>query len=591
MASKHPMPSLKERDIFFAALDLATDPERSTYLDQACGQDASLRASVEALLKNHKEDDPLKEKYDTNWPPLVAGERIGDTIDRYKLLEELGEGGHGVVYLAEQQKPFRRQVALKLIKLGMDTRQVVRRFESERQALAILDHSGIAKVYDAGATANGRPYFVMELVRGIKITEYADILQLTIPQRVELFIKVCKALQHAHERGIVHRDIKPSNILVAEEDGEPLPKVIDFGIAKATDSDGATGKTLITAAGQLIGTPQYMSPEQAGLNGGNVDRRTDIYSLGVLLHELSIGRLPLKIDGIGIHEQIILIREVKPQKPSNTFEHLPASEQAHIVERRKTDVVTLIKAMQGTLDSIVLKCIARDREERFETIGELLGQIQLYIKNYSEEKLEVVKPEITAVRGSINTQSKSVNDRIEAQKSIFTRNYNLLWVPPFVISFETSFLIAISTNAILSTIFTKIYNPVVFLGLLASIVGLSQFAFFKKIRKRIRYSLVGIFPFLAGVNLIPPAIPAYGKSKYAVTRSRKRYYVFACIQTIRIVACLLLISLIILFEFIYVFALFDNKSADLETDFGIIIMLMACVLTRTIVANGKLLKK
>jgi serine/threonine protein kinase len=281
--------------IFHKAVEIPDATERAAYLDEACKGDEKLRAEVEGLLKAHEQaGDFLK-------APTFGAEVIldnalkiegpGSIIGRYKLLEQIGEGGFGVVYMAQQQEPINRRVALKIIKLGMDTKQVIARFEAERQALAMMDHPNIAKVLDAGATDTGRPYFVMELVKGIPITEYCDKNNLDTRGRLELFIDVCKAVQHAHQKGIIHRDIKPSNVMITLHDGKPVPKVIDFGIAKAT-SHRLTEKTLFTKYAQMIGTPEYMSPEQAEMSGLNIDTRTDIYSLGVLLYELLTGVTP-----------------------------------------------------------------------------------------------------------------------------------------------------------------------------------------------------------------------------------------------------------------------------------------------------------
>ena len=285
-------PTHPEVAILNAALELPVG-ERAAYLDNACAGDVALRRRVEELLHAHEQAGDFLGK---TVPMPVADlmlERTGVMIGRYKLLEQIGEGGFGVVYMAEQVEPVRRKVAVKIIKLGMDTKQVIARFEAERQALALMDHPNIAKVLDAGATAAGRPYFVMELVRGIPISEYCDQAQLSSAERLHLFMKVCQAVQHAHQKGIIHRDIKPSNVLVTLHDGAPVPKVIDFGVAKALGQK-LTDKTLFTGFQQLIGTPAYMSPEQAELSGLDVDTRSDIYSLGVLLYELLTGMTPLE---------------------------------------------------------------------------------------------------------------------------------------------------------------------------------------------------------------------------------------------------------------------------------------------------------
>ena len=287
----------RDIDVFMEAFQLSHQ-ERIAFLDCACAGDKDLRRSMEALLKSNDQLGDFLEAAPTAVIGKArvksrAGENLGDRVDRYTLLQQIGEGGCGIVFMAEQERPVRRPVALKVIKAGMDTKAVIARFEAERQALALMDHPNIARVFDAGATESGRPYFVMELVDGIKITDYCDSHSLSISGRLELFVQVCDAIQHAHQKGIIHRDIKPSNILVTTEaDAKPMPKVIDFGIAKATAGQQLTDKTVFTTHEMLIGTPAYMSPEQAQLGGLDIDTRTDIYSLGVLLYELLTGTTP-----------------------------------------------------------------------------------------------------------------------------------------------------------------------------------------------------------------------------------------------------------------------------------------------------------
>ena len=326
-------PPNREVALFSVALELPAS-RRAAYLDMACADDPALRLRLEALLRVHEEaipfleipaagaqDSPIDaEAPDTTMRPSSSpAEKAGDRIGRYKLLQQIGEGGCGAVYMAEQEEPVRRRIALKVIKLGMDTKQVVARFEAERQALALMDHPNIAKVFDAGATETGRPFFVMELVKGIPITRYCDENHLSTEQRLRLFVQACQAIQHAHQKGIIHRDIKPSNILVADHDGVPVPKIIDFGIAKATTDQRLTDKTLFTAFEQFMGTPAYMSPEQAKLSGLDIDTRSDIYSLGVLLYELLTGTTPFDTKALlaaGLDEIRRTIREVEPVKPS-----------------------------------------------------------------------------------------------------------------------------------------------------------------------------------------------------------------------------------------------------------------------------------
>ncbi len=316
-----------EKSIYENARRLKTPAERDAFLDRVCHGEPKRKARILALLQAHERtNDVLNALLDN--PVSSSEDRLkegpGETIDRYKLLEKIGEGGMAVVYMAEQEQPIRRKVALKIIKLGMDTKQVIARFEAERQALAMMDHPNIAKVFDAGATETGRPYFVMELVTGVSITEYCDANHLNTKERLKLFMQVCNAIQHAHQKGVIHRDIKPSNVMVTMHDGKPIPKVIDFGIAKATNQR-LTEKTLFTRYAQIIGTPAYMSPEQAELSDVDIDTRSDIYSLGVLLYELLAGTTPFseqQLREAGYLEMQRVIREEEPTKPSTKLEHV-----------------------------------------------------------------------------------------------------------------------------------------------------------------------------------------------------------------------------------------------------------------------------
>ena len=298
-------------------------------------------------------------------------------IGPYKLLEQIGEGGFGVVFMAEQQRPVRRRVALKVIKPGMDTRQVIARFEAERQALALMDHPNISRVLDAGATESGRPYFVMELVRGIPLSEFCDQNRLTVGERLELFITVCHAVQHAHQKGIIHRDIKPNNVLVTLHDGTPVAKVIDFGVAKATGQQ-LTEKTLFTSFAQMIGTPLYMSPEQAEMSGLDVDTRSDIYSLGVLLYELLTGTTPFdqeRMRTAGYDEVRRIIREEEPAKPSARISTLNRAATT-VTANRKSDPSRLRQLFRGELDWIVMKALEKDRNRRYETAAAFAADVQ-----------------------------------------------------------------------------------------------------------------------------------------------------------------------------------------------------------------------
>ena len=371
-----------EESIFDEAL--AKPPlERQAFLDEVCAGQPELREAVESLLSAYQMGSYLEpaEATTTEFGPLV--DETGTHIGAYKLLEKNGEGGMGVVYMAEQRLPIKRRVALKIIKLGMDTKQVVARFEAERQALAMMDHPNIAKVLDAGATDNGRPYFVMELVRGIKVTEYCDQNRLSNGQRLELFSLICQAIQHAHQKGIIHRDIKPSNILVTLHDGVPVPKVIDFGIAKATQAE-LTEKTLVTQFHQLIGTPAYMSPEQAEMSGLDIDTRSDIYSLGVLLYELLTGKTPL--DGkqllrAGYEELLRRIKVDEPLKPSTKARTLEGEERTAVANNRRVDPSRLGNELRGDLDWIVMKTLEKDRARRYETASALAMDIKRHLCN------------------------------------------------------------------------------------------------------------------------------------------------------------------------------------------------------------------
>ncbi len=369
---------MRERDIFIEALELEDAPDRSRYLDKECGSDSKLRLRVERLLEQHERpgscvlDRMAQISADVS---LAVGEP-GQVIGRYKLLELIGEGGFGDVWMAEQKEPVKRRVALKIIKLGMDTKQVIARFETERQALAMMNHENIATILDAGATDAGRPYFVMELVRGVPVTEYCNSEKLDIRQRLELFTKICNAIQHAHQKGIIHRDIKPNNVLVTLYDGKPVPKIIDFGIAKATDAE-LTEKTLFTEHRQIIGTPEYMSPEQAEFSGLDIDTRSDVYSLGVLLYELLTGAAPFDsatLRNAGLQEMLRIIREEEPKKPSTRISSMGDTATSTALNRR-ADIRKLGMLFCGDLDWIAMKCLEKDRTRRYASAKELADEI------------------------------------------------------------------------------------------------------------------------------------------------------------------------------------------------------------------------
>jgi WD40 repeat protein/serine/threonine protein kinase len=384
-------PSNRAKSIFLAAIEEHAPEQWPAFLEQACAGDVFLRGEVEKLLRAQAEmgsfhetprsallaagDDPRG----ADATPLAEGP--GTVIGPYKLLEQIGEGGFGVVFMAEQQQPLRRTVALKVIKPGMDTRQVIARFEAERQALAMMDHQNIARVLDAGATDTGRPYFVMELVRGIPITGFCDDNQLTLTERLELFVAVCQAVQHAHQKGIIHRDLKPSNVLVSLHDGTPLVKVIDFGIAKALGQQRLTDKTLVTGFAQMIGSPLYMSPEQAEMGGQDADTRTDIYALGVLLYKLLTGTTPFDKERLkeASYEEIRrIIREEEPAKPSTRISTLGQA-AITVSANRKSEPRRLSQLFRGELDWIVMKALEKDRNRRYETASSFAADVQRYL--------------------------------------------------------------------------------------------------------------------------------------------------------------------------------------------------------------------
>jgi len=399
------IPKQIEAALFDAALNLRDAEVRKAFLDQACGGNATLRENLEELLDAHTRADwylgidPLQataperggeataEPVAEAHPPSGENQREIEGADvrigRYKLIKRMGEGGCGVVYLAEQEEPVRRQVALKIIRLGMDTERVIARFEMERQTLALMNHPNIAQVLDAGATETGRPYFVMELVPGMRITDYCDQHRLDLPRRLELFVEVCLAIQHAHQKGVLHRDIKPSNILIVEHGDKAVPKVIDFGIAKAIEGRFGDKRTA-TLIEQLIGTPAYMSPEQAQMGGIDVDTRSDIYSLGALLYELLTGRSPFdthQLLELGVEQMRRELIEKDPPRPSKALLSLDSAQLAEVAKKRRCEPAHLIAGLKGDLDWIVTKAMEKDQQRRYATVNGLAVDVQRYLRH------------------------------------------------------------------------------------------------------------------------------------------------------------------------------------------------------------------
>jgi eukaryotic-like serine/threonine-protein kinase len=395
----------RAREIFLACVKRDSTHERAEFIERECGSDDALQSAVVNLLEAHEVNGGFLEKpFDgsfvddngelaTTLGMSTVTEQPGSRIGPYKLLQQIGEGGFGVVYMAQQTQPVRRKVALKIVKAGMDTKEVIARFEAERQALALMDHPNIAKVLDAGTTSSGRPYFVMELVHGVPITEFCDESKLTTPERLELFVDVCRAVQHAHQKGIIHRDLKPSNVLITMNDDRPMPKVIDFGISKAL-SQQLTEKTLFTAFGQMVGTPLYMSPEQAQFSTDDVDTRSDVYSLGVLMYELLTGSTPFDketLQNSGVDEMRRLIREVDPPRPSARVSTLHVEVLSTVSDRRKVDPRKLGHFLRGELDWIVMKALEKDCNRRYESASAFAADVERYL---ADEAVQACPPSV-----------------------------------------------------------------------------------------------------------------------------------------------------------------------------------------------------
>jgi serine/threonine-protein kinase len=371
---------MPDDEIFAVVIELPAS-ERAAHLERVCSIDPAQRARIEALLRGFEASDRFLETPAIERPRGAAEKRPGDLIGRYRLIRRIGSGGCGIVYLAEQKEPVRRLVALKVIKLGLDTEQVVARFDAERQALAMMDHPGIARVFDAGTTESGSPFFVMEFVDGLPITKFCDTHSLSTRARLELFSQVCLAMQHAHQKGVIHRDIKPSNILVMMQDGVATPKVIDFGIAKAT-LGRLTEQTLVTSLEQFMGTPAYMSPEQAEWRGFDIDTRSDVYSLGVVLYELLTGRPPYETQTLmqaGIDEIRRIIREVDPPRPSTRISSLNEGDRTQVALLRRSVAPNLQSILRGDLDCIVMRCLEKDRDRRYGTAHELVDDLRRHL--------------------------------------------------------------------------------------------------------------------------------------------------------------------------------------------------------------------
>ena len=401
-----------EEDIFYIASRITVEDVRRQYLQQVCGGNSELRSRVQRLLDVYFQQPTFLENsqndLDFTCDLGASPERVGTSLGPYKILEKIAEGGMGVVYVAEQTQPVRRKVALKVIRPGMAGKNVVARFEAERQALALMNHPNIARVIDGGATDEELPYFVMELVQGLPVNEYCEQKRLTIRERLELFLDVCRAIQHAHQKGIIHRDLKPSNVLVGEIDGKAVPKVIDFGVAKAMNDQRLTDRTLHTQFSQMVGTPLYMSPEQAGIGVIDVDTRSDVYSLGVLLYELLTGETPFNRDTfnrVTFDEMRRIIREQEPRRPSVMVGTLEAKTQSTIAEQRSIDPRKLRESLHGELDWIVMTALEKDRNRRYQSASALAADIECYLQ---DEPVQACPPSLRYRVGKFSRRYKGL---------------------------------------------------------------------------------------------------------------------------------------------------------------------------------------
>ncbi len=392
---------IQEQEIFFEAMEIESRLKRKDFVYQACGQNKNLLKRVEKLLELRDDEEFILDKQihldakgQISAVDRMVADLSGTAIGNYNLVRKIGSGGMGDVYLAEQWQPIRRRVAVKIIKLGMDSARFLERFALEQKTLALMDHPGISKVFDAGISESGRPYFVMELISGKSITKYCDEERLTIEQRLDLFIGLCKAIQHAHQKGIIHRDLKPSNIIVASDNSEPIPKVIDFGVSKA-NLDRSPGQTNLTQSTVMIGTPEYMSPEQTDTQSNDQDVRTDIYSLGAILFELLTGTTPFENEGLSTRSLVSVREIIQTRRPEACSTRIPklVDKRPEVFRNRGTEPAMLVKSLTGNLDSVVRKCLEKDREQRYNSAAELIEELERHLGG---ELLEIAQQSVVS---------------------------------------------------------------------------------------------------------------------------------------------------------------------------------------------------